>query len=443
MQTTEKPKTQSLRTRRFIARYVKYLEIFGYGFVFTVVAIIGFLWFSTTEDLVLSGKAEPIKPYEYVLSPDEDILVLEALVKNKADVITGQPLFEISRDESQVSRYRAKQVAEELSGVLDSLATSSSLTLSERELQGAMRSAAYGWEQELSRRETLTATHAGVILFEEEIAGKIVLKGDEIARILDFDDLRISADLKGAGQKLVRFGQPAHIEVVTTYGDGEILRTDVDSPDSWGMGFAQFNDISDGQITKQLEKYFSGKLVAIEDDTVFALGKVKLVDLHSVLSVQNAGPSDPKEKIEAEPLNRIVLTGTVIEGTHSAEFRIHTFPNEIQQEIQNTLQERILERQFDTGGQPLSVREINDLSMIMEMDADEPENNEMVLNGQMVDAENTKRSFSCVTRIDDPHPLLKAKVRELILLKNPIYIKAHIKVIVGERRIAMLLFRKN
>ena len=268
-------------------------------------------------------------------------------------------------------------------------------------------------------------------------------KGDEIARILDFDDLRISADLKGAGQKLVRFGQPAHIEVITTYGDGEILRTDVDSPDSWGMGFAQFNDISDGQITKQLEDYFSGKLVAIEDDTVFALGKVKLVDLHSVLSVQNAGPSDPGEKIEAEPLNRIALTGTVIEGTHSAEFRIHTLPDEIQQEIQNTLQERILERQFDTDGQPLSVREITDLSMIIEMDADEPENNEMVLNGQMVDAENTKRSFSGVIRIDDPHPLLKAKVRELALLKNPIYIKAIVKVIVGERRIAMLLFRKN
>ena len=102
MQTTEKPKTQSLRTRRFIARYVKYLEIFGYGFVFTVVTIIAFLWFSTTEDLVLSG-AEPIKPHEYVLSPDEDIIVIEALVKNKTDVIVGQPLFEISRDKSQVS----------------------------------------------------------------------------------------------------------------------------------------------------------------------------------------------------------------------------------------------------------------------------------------------------------------------------------------------------
>ncbi len=442
MQTTEKPKTQSLRTRRFIARYVKYLEIFGYGFVFTVVTIIAFLWFSTTEDLVLSG-AEPIKPHEYVLSPDEDIIVIEALVKNKTDVIVGQPLFEISRDKSQVSSYRVKQVAEELSGELDSLATSSSLTSAERDLQGVLRSSASIWEQELPRRETLTATHPGVILFEEEIVGTVVPKGDEIARILDFDDLRISADLKGAGQKLVRFGQPAHIEVITTYGDGEILRTGVDSPDSWGMGFAQFNDISDGQITKQLEKYFSGKLVAIEDDTVFALGKVKLVDLHSVLSVQNAGPSDPKEKIEAEPLNRIALTGTVIEGTHSAEFRIHTLPDEIQQEIQNTLRERILERQFDTDGQPLSVREITDLSMIIEMDADEPENNEMVLNGQMVDAENTKRSFSGVIRIDDPHPLLKAKVRELALLKNPIYIKAIVKVIVGERRIAMLLFRKN
>ena len=275
MQTTEKPKTQSLRTRRFIARYVKYLEIFGYGFVFTVVTIIAFLWFSTTEDLVLSG-AEPIKPHEYVLSPDEDIIVIEALVKNKTDVIVGQPLFEISRDKSQVSSYRVKQVAEELSGELDSLATSSSLTSAERDLQGVLRSSASIWEQELPRRETLTATHPGVILFEEEIVGTVVPKGDEIARILDFDDLRISADLKGAGQKLVRFGQPAHIEVITTYGDGEILRTGVDSPDSWGMGFAQFNDISDGQITKQLEKYFSGKLVAIEDDTVFALGKVKI-----------------------------------------------------------------------------------------------------------------------------------------------------------------------
>ena len=442
MQTTERPKTQSLRTRRLIAKYVKYLEIFGYGFVFAVATAIAFLWFTKTEDLVLSN-AEPIKPHEYVLSHDEDVIVIEALVENKTDVTIGQPLFEISRDKSQVSRYRAKQVAEELEGALDSLATSSSLTSTERELQGVMRSATSVWEQELSRRETLTATHAGVILFEEEVVGKVVEKGDEIARILDFDDLRISAGLKGAAQRLARVGQLAQIEVITTYGDGEILRTDVDSPDWWSTGFAQFNDISDGQVSKQLEEYFSGKLVAIEDDTVFALGKVKKIDLHSTLNVQNARPLDPGEKIEAEPLNRITLTGTVIEGTHTAEFRIHTFPNEVQQEIQNTLQDRILERQFDTGGLPLSVNEITDLSMIIEMDADEPENNEMVQNGQMVDAENSKRSFKGVIRIDDPHPVLKAKVRELALLKKPIYIKAIVKVVVGERRIAMLLFRKN
>ena len=442
MQTTEKPTTQSLRTRRLIAKYVKYLEIFGYGFVFAVATAIAFLWFTKTEDLVLSN-AEPIKPHEYVLSPDEDIIVIEALVENKTDVTIGQPLFEISRDQAQVNRYRAKQVAEELSGELDSLATSSSLTLSERELLSTLRSSGSIWEQGLSGRETLTATHSGVILFEEEIVGTVVPKGDEIARILDFDDLRISAGLKGAAQRLARVGQPAQIELITTYGDGEILRTDLDSPDWWSTGFAQFNDISDGQVTKQLEAYFSGKLVTIEDDTIFALGKVKKIDLHSTLNVQNAGPLDPGEKIEAEPLSRIALTGTVIEGTHTAEFRIHTFPNEIQQEIQNTLQDRIVERQFDTGGLPLSVNEITDLSMIIEMDADEPENNEMIQNGQMVDAENSKRSFKGVIRIDDPHPVLKAKVRELALLKKPIYIKAIVKVVVGERRIAMLLFRKN
>ncbi|MDE2723163.1 MAG: hypothetical protein OXI59_07285, partial [Gemmatimonadota bacterium] len=325
-----------MRTRRFIARYVKYLEIFGYGFVFAVAAAIAFLWFTKTEDLVLSN-AEPIKPHEYVLSSDEDVIVIEALVENKTDVTIGQPLFEISRDKSQVNRYRAKQVAEELSGELDSLAISSSLTLSERELLSTLRSSGSIWEQGLSGRETLTATHAGVILFEEEIVGTVVPKGDEIARILDFDDLRISAGLKGAAQRLARVGQPAQIELITTYGDGEILRTDLDLPDWWSTGFAQFNDISDGQVTKQLEEYFSGKLVAIEDDTVFALGKVKKIDLHSTLNVQNAGPLDPGEKIEAEPLNRIALTGTVIEGTHTAEFRIHTFPDEIQQEIQNTL----------------------------------------------------------------------------------------------------------
>ena len=442
MQTTEKPKTQSLRTRRFIAKYVKYLEIFGYGFVFAVAAAIAFLWFTKTEDLVLSN-AEPIKPHEYVLSSDEDVIVIEALVENKTDVTIGQPLFEISRDQSQVNRYRAKQVAEELSGELDSLAISSSLTLSERELQGVLSSSASIWEQELPRRETLTATHAGVILFEKDVVGTVVPEGDEIARILDFDDLRISAGLKGAAQRLARVGQPAHIEVITTYGDGEILRTDVDSPDSWSTGFAQFNDISDGQVTKQLEDYFSGKTRRHRRRHDIRPRQGKNIDLHSTLNVQNAGPSDPGEKIEAEPLSRITLTGTVIEGTHTAEFRIHTFPDEIQQEIQNTLQERVLERQFDTGGQPLSVNEITDLSMIIEMDTDEPENDGTSQDIQMVDAEKTKRSFKGVIRIDDPHPLLKAKVRELALLKKPIYIKAIVKVVVGERRIAMLLFRKN
>ena len=292
---------------------------------------------------------------------------------------------------------------------------------------------------------TLKAPVSGTTVVAEGLAGKVIPANKEILHVLDFDDLRISGDLRGANLSDARAGQPIKVEALMTYGNGEVLRGDFDRSGSWRWDkrHGQFNSIAEGKIRDLLQAYFKGKVVTLEEDTLFAVSKVSGVDMQGALRVVDAPGA--RGGIEPEPFDRTPIVGHVIEGTHTAIVRLQGLSPDLQAQVEKALLERLRDRAVhSTDGSPFALREIKDLKVAVNLDGDDKGMKKVHPDsaGPLL-TEKVERKFLFEARIDDPSPALRAKVRELALADPPTYIKTKTEIVVGQRRIAMLLFRKD
>ena len=98
---------QSLRTRRFIAKYLDYLTYFGFFFVAMIGVGVAVLWFVKVDDVV--NTVGTIKPHEQALKHTQEAVVLKVLVPNHADVTENDDLIWICDDPHWVARFRAEQ----------------------------------------------------------------------------------------------------------------------------------------------------------------------------------------------------------------------------------------------------------------------------------------------------------------------------------------------
>lgn len=411
---------KDLRTRRFVAKYIQYLTVFGYFFVATMGIIVAVLWFVKIDDV--AGSGGEIRPAEHALKHNAEAVILKVLVTNHADVMEGQDLVEICDDPEWVERYRsAKQNGSE-----------------QEEMRGEM-------PRDLV--DVLRAPHSGVAVVGKNLEGRIIPAGWDIVKVIDFDDLRITAEVDGTNVTNVHTGQRVKVEPLTTYGNKEILRSDVDYPDRWRNGSAQFNSVGKGKIKDLLQAYFAEKAVMLEDEeeTTFSVSNVRNVELQGILRVAKLPQGEePGGVVEAEPFIGAMLTGYVHEATHTASLRIRDLPDSVRSEIKQTLLDRF-QAGIRVDGSDLSVVQIDDLKVVVEMDATYKESEESVTadDGSPLLGEETDRNCWVTVKLIDLPPAFTAKVRQLALAEKPSYIAAALEVVVGVRRIAMLLFRKN
>lgn len=438
---------KDLRTRRFVAKYIKYLTVFGYVFVALMAVIVAVLWFVEVDEVVSGG--EEIRPREESVKHDADAVVLKVLVANHADVMAGQVLVEISDDPEWVKRYRSAR--ENASEGLE-------------EMRGGM-----------PRNDELRAPFSGAAVVGKDLVGRIIPAGRKIVKVIDFNDLSITAEVGGTNVIDIRAGQRVKVEPLPTYGDEEILRSDVDYPGWWRNGRAQFNTVGKGKIKEILQAYLAEKTVTLKDeeDTPFRMSNVKSVELQGVLRVAEPPAGQDSEGVEAEPFIGTMLTGYVHEATHTASIKIRDLPDSVRSEIEQTLLDRfrtgvrvngsalsavdslrseiewpLLERlrnglRVDDSA-ALTVIQIEDLKAVVNVDAIYKASDESVRSDEPpLPAEKMERKCWVVVKLDDLPPGFTAKVRKLALTEKPSYIPAALKVVVGARRIAMLLFRKG
>lgn len=101
-------KNKSLRTRRFVAKYVNYVEVFGYLFVATLAAGIFGAVFYEVDDAVQQDKDPIIQPKETVVKQNKAVYVNRLFVTEPyQQVRKGDPIVEVIDRPKWVERYKA------------------------------------------------------------------------------------------------------------------------------------------------------------------------------------------------------------------------------------------------------------------------------------------------------------------------------------------------
>jgi len=444
---------RELRIRRFVAKYIKYLTVFGYLFVVVIATAIAVLWFFRIDETAVS--VDDILPQETSLKRKTEVVVLKLLVERNEDVSIGQGLVEISSDPAWIERYRSSDP------------------------DNAEQIASLRSQMPEDTVETLTAPVSGVAMVWPEAVGRILPAGWDIAKVIDFNDLRISAEFGGRNAVEIRPDQQVKVEPLATYGNKETLRTDIEYPGWWRDGRAQFNSAGSGKIKDTINRYYAGAIVYLEksgktEDTPFTLSKTTDVEISGTFRV--AEPDRPVRigAIKAEPYVGNGVRGTVLEATHSASVNLRSLPEDVTAEIRSVLLDRFAAgvqfqdialsdldkiRSKIKGGSvfsrlrsglredntmPLAVLDIGNLKVVARMEAehkgsevDSPEDERLI-------AEQAERNCWAVTKLTLPPSALQEKIRMLHFSEeDPVRMSAVLKIVVGKRRIAMLLFRKN
>src|SRR5436305_10620503 len=92
------PGSRSLFVKRFMARYIFYLEVFGFSAVSLVALAIVACFFFKVDDVIRGEKAVPIQPKAKAIKRKADTLVTQVFVRNHQNVRKGDPLVEVVED---------------------------------------------------------------------------------------------------------------------------------------------------------------------------------------------------------------------------------------------------------------------------------------------------------------------------------------------------------
>src|SRR5712692_8230772 len=92
--------------KRFMARYIFYLEMLGYASVSLVaLAVMACFFFRVNDVIGTVGDPVPIEPRTESIKPDADALITRVFVQNHQSVHRGDPLVEVVESPKWISRF--------------------------------------------------------------------------------------------------------------------------------------------------------------------------------------------------------------------------------------------------------------------------------------------------------------------------------------------------
>ena len=99
-------KTRSIRTRRFIAKYIRYLELFSYLLIFIIGSLIiaAFTW---EIDMIEKGSPASLVPTKIEISSEEQCKIISIEVVDSAEVFKGQALAIIDTENEKGKLLKA------------------------------------------------------------------------------------------------------------------------------------------------------------------------------------------------------------------------------------------------------------------------------------------------------------------------------------------------
>lgn len=472
----------NLRVRRFIAKYIMYLEVIGYLFVIVIGATIAALWLIKIDDTAKaagSGPTPNIKPFEEVISWPRECLAVELLVEDlpptgqvpppdpatppdHRNVGKGEPLVRLTDDPRWIAEQkkadRYQKIIDNIDAAEKDGPLSPTLAAARKEAQAVVEQ----WTKQRAALPTKTvrAPIAGMLngADKSKIEGKVFAADAKLFTVVDFTDLRIPVKITGANVSHGRLLQEAKFKVKDNYGDGELVRVDMKERGRLTRRRVEFLDVSGGVTKDLVADFFGDKTLTVKRDLGFHLDKVSNVE---VLSRDRAEPlaqlpTDPAKIVRAEPLHDKEFRAVMIDGFHYAKVKLTRFDEEQRRKLLAAVQPALTGKATviidPKTGERLCYRlkDLRQARFLVTMTLKQPragkettkEIARRLKQENAVLTDQLERNYQGHLRVLHPSPALQHKVRELFLHDPPKYLTADVEWIVDKRRIAMLLFRQ-
>ncbi|MBM4079007.1 MAG: HlyD family secretion protein [Planctomycetes bacterium] len=491
--------------RWIISRYVVWTEVFGYVFCILTAAAIIVCWIVKVDEVAkqLSTVTPKLKPYEVAVKHDKEAVVLRVFVEDWQPVHKGTPVAEACDDADWLQQFKTIQQLETFAKGLRELEKTAPLSADLAAQAAAAEAQVEAWrktEPPADKRITLKSPHAGEISLTKDVAGKLLKAKESLAKVYDFNDLRLPIKLAGTNTERVRVGQPVKLNVIPDYGKGCILRADT-KLGWWRSGRMQFNYVLDAKEMKEfLKKPLTDQVFMTKEDRRrdIALDPKEVKDIEMLMCrVANVRLKDEEAKqvppdgwLEAERLAKYEdMMGVITDGKHTGTYVTNYLDPEMKQKLQTLLQEKLKSKTAnlypdDKEVIPLRLGDVskmrNFLRLKMELvdlkkatgdeepaedqaeDAAKAKKNAPIPNDQwdakraekdkewadktekaiLCDKYKDERWFEGNVRLKDPPRAVSDKLRELIKADSAAALTVKVEAVVDERRLAMLLFRQ-
>jgi multidrug resistance efflux pump len=423
--------------KRFMARYIFYLEAFGYIAVSLVaLAVVSCFFFEVDDVIRLDGDPVAIKPREESIKRKADALVTKVFVRKYQQVKKGDPLVEIVESPEWMSRYLilrqtqalldefnapgqaaelAKKRIEEAQAAAREAALATvkktgpavteteekkeeekpplpvvPLTLEEEMLRSIVRQRLAKWDaQDVAKapRIVITAPIDGIVISPDDLAFKKIDADAEILKVVDINDLRLSGKFKGETVWDARVGKRATIRaIVPDYKTGVIFRGDTVPRGRWFWQKERVVSygLLDAGVKDLVKDAFKNKKITQRNDLPFDLTEVTDVEVNTrINTVPVEGGAD--KALVANPPAELNLVGRVETGKHLLTVQMADIPSSVVQKVQQMVSDKVTGKVFlapqepkdddtnDVPLEPLRVESVKDTQLIAKMKAENPD----------------------------------------------------------------------
>jgi len=385
--------------KRFMARYIFYLEMIGYAAVSLVALAVVACFFFQVNDTI-SGDAVPIQPRTESIKPAADALITRVFVQNHQSVHRGDPLIEVVESPKWISRFL---VMHQMRSLLDAIETpgqspkqgdqaagqdqaddssagtdsadsgaksqeekpllpGAALTPEEVKLHAFLKQRLADWdarEAAKSPRIVIRSPIDGTVIAPAGAPGTLAFKqvnaGDEILKVADLNDLRLDVKFKdGDTIADARAGQKAIIKAISPeYKQSVTFRGDTVPK---GRHFWQKERITSyhllGRKIRQIVKdAFKDRKITQRDDIPFKISKVTDVEVDADLS-SSPITSSSAAPVQADAPADMELTGKVLEGKHHLNVQTADIPPAVTQEVAALIAKQLRGKVIDAPQAP-------------------------------------------------------------------------------------------
>ena len=389
--------------KRFMARYIFYLEMTGYALVSLVaLAIVACFFFQVNDTIGTVGDAVPIQPRTEAIKPDADALITQVFVQNHQSVHRGDPLVAVVERPQWISRYL---VMHQMQGLLDAFDTPGqaaptgpapadagtpapgtdavtdgnsgtppptapplpkvTLAPEETALHHLLkqRLAEWGKASAKSPRVVIRSPIDGTVIAPDDLAFKPVNAGDEILKVADLNDLRLDVKLSGDTVADARAGQKAIIKAIAPdYKSGTVFRGDTVPKGRyfWQKERVTAFNLLDPKVKKIVKDGFKNRQVTERDDIPFKVTKVSDVEIDASLSsslipshhhIITSSRHQPPP-VQADAPADLELAGKVLEGKHTLDVQVPDIPANVRKKVAALVARQLRGKVIDAPQQP-------------------------------------------------------------------------------------------